>query len=81
MSSTTNFTRIKFEPSYSRVLQSGAVDLCKRVGIEDILEWDMAETAKGGPFSEITDVSGISDTNKKMLIRPFSLISLSTAFT
>lgn len=35
----------------------GAVDLCKQVGIpdENILKWDMAETAKGGPFSEIVE--------------------------
>lgn len=36
---------------------SGAVDLCKKVGIpdENIIKWDMAETAKGGPFQEIAD--------------------------
>lgn len=36
---------------------SGAVDLCRQVGIpeDDILKWDMAETAKGGPFTEITE--------------------------
>ncbi|ODV89514.1 hypothetical protein CANCADRAFT_4130 [Tortispora caseinolytica NRRL Y-17796] len=36
---------------------SGAVDLCKQVGLEDsnIVKWDMAETAKGGPFDEILD--------------------------
>lgn len=35
----------------------GAVDLCKQAGIpdENILKWDMAETAKGGPFSEIVE--------------------------
>jgi saccharopine dehydrogenase (NAD+, L-lysine forming) len=35
----------------------GAVDLCKQAGIPDdhILKWDMAETAKGGPFSEIVE--------------------------
>ncbi|KAJ5861317.1 uncharacterized protein N7529_008627 [Penicillium soppii] len=34
---------------------SGAVDLAKDVGIPDsnILQWDMAETKKGGPFEEI----------------------------
>lgn len=34
---------------------SGAVDLCTKVGLsaEKILKWDMAETAKGGPFEEI----------------------------
>ncbi|KAK9454789.1 hypothetical protein V1511DRAFT_500972 [Dipodascopsis uninucleata] len=34
---------------------SGAIDLLKKVGIpdENILKWDMAETAKGGPFPEI----------------------------
>lgn len=35
----------------------GAVDLCKQAGIpdENILKWDMAETARGGPFSEIVE--------------------------
>jgi len=37
---------------------SGAVDLFRKVGIkeENILKWDMAETAKGGPFPEIAHV-------------------------
>ncbi|KAI0321684.1 Formate/glycerate dehydrogenase catalytic domain-like protein [Amylostereum chailletii] len=36
----------------------GAVDLLRKIGLEedDILKWDMAETAKGGPFQEILDV-------------------------
>ncbi|KAG7854977.1 hypothetical protein KL939_004726 [Ogataea angusta] len=36
---------------------SGAIDLCRKVGIpdENIIKWDMAETAKGGPFKEIVD--------------------------
>ncbi|KAH9946823.1 saccharopine dehydrogenase [Amylocystis lapponica] len=36
----------------------GAVDLLRKVGLEkdDILKWDLAETAKGGPFQEILDV-------------------------
>ncbi|PVG04603.1 Formate/glycerate dehydrogenase catalytic domain-like protein [Serendipita vermifera] len=36
----------------------GAVDLFRKVGLEedDILKWDLAETAKGGPFQEILDV-------------------------
>jgi saccharopine dehydrogenase (NAD+, L-lysine-forming) len=36
---------------------TGAVDLCKRAGVpdENIIKWDMAETAKGGPFKEIID--------------------------
>lgn len=35
----------------------GAVDLALKVGIpaENILQWDMAETAKGGPFVEIVE--------------------------
>ena len=35
----------------------GAVDLCSTVGIpeESVLKWDMAETAKGGPFQEIAE--------------------------
>lgn len=34
---------------------SGAVDLCLAAGVplSSILEWDLAETARGGPFSEI----------------------------
>lgn len=36
---------------------SGAVDLCLRAGLptENVLKWDMAETAKGGPFREIVE--------------------------
>lgn len=36
----------------------GAVDLLRKIGLDedDILKWDMAETAKGGPFQEILDV-------------------------
>ncbi|KAH3666924.1 hypothetical protein OGAPHI_003374 [Ogataea philodendri] len=36
---------------------SGAVDLCRKVGIpeDNILKWDMKETAKGGPFQEIVE--------------------------
>ncbi|KAK4239883.1 hypothetical protein C8A03DRAFT_31987 [Achaetomium macrosporum] len=36
---------------------SGAVDALRKSGLpeENILKWDMAETAKGGPFKEITD--------------------------
>lgn len=35
----------------------GAVELCRKVGLheENILQWDMAETAKGGPFDEIIE--------------------------
>ncbi|KAF3491041.1 saccharopine dehydrogenase [Arthroderma uncinatum] len=33
----------------------GAVDACVKAGCEDILRWDMAETAKGGPFTEIVE--------------------------
>ncbi|KAJ3043120.1 Saccharopine dehydrogenase [Rhizophlyctis rosea] len=35
---------------------TGAADFARRVGIpeENIIKWDMAETAKGGPFEEIT---------------------------
>ncbi|KIK64026.1 hypothetical protein GYMLUDRAFT_40246 [Collybiopsis luxurians FD-317 M1] len=37
---------------------SGAVDLFRKIGVEEenIVKWDMAETAKGGPFQEILDV-------------------------
>ncbi|KAI0094621.1 saccharopine dehydrogenase [Irpex rosettiformis] len=36
----------------------GAVDLFRKIGLEedDILKWDLAETAKGGPFQELLDV-------------------------
>lgn len=36
---------------------SGAVDLLRQIGLpeENIIKWDMAETAKGGPFPEIVD--------------------------
>lgn len=36
---------------------SGAVDLLQKIGLpeENIIKWDMAETAKGGPFQEIVD--------------------------
>ncbi|KAJ1990696.1 Saccharopine dehydrogenase [Coemansia spiralis] len=36
---------------------SGAVSYARKAGIpeENILQWDMAETAKGGPFPEIMD--------------------------
>ncbi|KAI1768680.1 alanine dehydrogenase [Hypoxylon sp. FL1150] len=34
---------------------TGSIDLCQAVGITSITKWDMAETARGGPFSEITD--------------------------
>ncbi|RDX56030.1 saccharopine dehydrogenase [Lentinus brumalis] len=35
----------------------GAVDLFRKIGVEedDIVKWDMAETAKGGPFPEILE--------------------------
>lgn len=35
----------------------GAIDLCRQVNIpeDSILQWDLAETAKGGPFPEITE--------------------------
>lgn len=36
----------------------GAVDFFRKIGLaeENIIKWDMAETAKGGPFQEILDV-------------------------
>lgn len=35
----------------------GAIDMCKKAGLpdSDITQWDMAETAKGGPFKEIVE--------------------------
>lgn len=34
---------------------TGAIDLCSQVGLPeaDILKWDMAETARGGPFKDV----------------------------
>lgn len=34
---------------------SGAVQFCREIGLdeESIIKWDMAETAKGGPFKEV----------------------------
>lgn len=34
----------------------GAVDMCQKAGIpdENILKWDLAETAPGGPFKEVS---------------------------
>ncbi|KAJ7900057.1 hypothetical protein B0H14DRAFT_2331044 [Mycena olivaceomarginata] len=36
----------------------GAVDLFRKIGLaeDDIVKWDLDETAKGGPFQEILDV-------------------------
>ncbi|KAJ7592770.1 saccharopine dehydrogenase [Mycena floridula] len=36
----------------------GSVDFFRKIGLEedDIIKWDMDETAKGGPFAEILDV-------------------------
>ncbi|KAJ7625086.1 hypothetical protein DFH06DRAFT_1444872 [Mycena polygramma] len=36
----------------------GAVDLFRKIGLaeDDIIKWDLAETAKGGPFQELLDV-------------------------
>lgn len=44
---------------------SGAVDLFRKVGLKEdnILKWDMAETAKGGPFQEILD--GESESRRR----------------
>lgn len=35
----------------------GAVDMCVKAGIPEsnILKWDMAETAPGGPFKEVIE--------------------------
>ena len=35
----------------------GATDMCKVAGIpeENLIKWDLAETAKGGPFEEIRE--------------------------
>lgn len=32
---------------------SGAVDCCQKLGIDNILQWEMSETARDGPFKEI----------------------------
>lgn len=36
-------------------MSRGAVDACVKTGCEDILRWDIEETAKGGPFDEIVE--------------------------
>jgi len=33
----------------------GALSFLKDAGVEDVTEWDMAETAQGGPFAEIVE--------------------------
>ncbi|KAI1077259.1 alanine dehydrogenase [Whalleya microplaca] len=33
---------------------TGAIDLCHAVGVSSILQWDVTETAPGGPFPEIS---------------------------
>ena len=35
----------------------GAVDFALKAGVptENVIQWDMAETAKGGPFVEIVE--------------------------
>ena len=42
----------------------GAIEMCREAGLPDgnLMKWDMAETAKGGPFEEIreADVSNLS---------------------
>lgn len=49
---------------------TGAIDLLRAIGIpsSNLLEWDMAETAKGGPFAEIVD-SDIVSINFTLLPR------------
>ena len=67
---------------------SGAVSFLEKAGLEheDILRWDMEETAKGGPFEEIIDgAASRADPVELRLNRSLTwssqLISLSTAFT
>jgi saccharopine dehydrogenase (NAD+, L-lysine forming) len=33
---------------------NGATELCRQIDLDNLLLWDMAETKKGGPFTEIT---------------------------
>ncbi|KAI5309271.1 Saccharopine dehydrogenase, partial [Ascosphaera atra] len=51
----------------------GAVDACTKSGCKDILRWDIAETAKGGPFVEIVE----SDINPH---NPIPIYSVNTTF-
>ena len=43
----------------------GALDLCRAVGIPDdpdhLLKWDLDETARGGPFTEIVESDSVLD--------------------
>jgi saccharopine dehydrogenase (NAD+, L-lysine-forming) len=65
---------------------NGAVDFCERVGVpsENIKKWDLEETKKGGPFTEIIDVDVFVNCillskpiapfiNKEILSRPRNL--------
>lgn len=62
---------------------SGAVDLLRKIGLpeDNILKWDMAETAKGGPFKEIVEADlFINCIYLSMPIPPFvDFKSLNTA--
>jgi len=61
---------------------SGAVDALRKAGIpeDNILKWDMAETAKGGPFSTYNQPASStpSDANKPLQRRSPTATSLST---
>ena len=55
----------KFKRGYPTVLiigalgrcGRGAIEMCREAGLpdENLMKWDMAETAKGGPFEEIRE--------------------------
>lgn len=55
----------------------GAVDLCLKVGIstENVLKWDMAETAKGGPFVEIVECESTNSFRVITMCRKLTLRS------
>ena len=40
-----------------------AISLCSMLRRDNIVKWDMDETAKGGPFSEILDGNGTAVPN------------------
>ncbi|KAI9742504.1 MAG: Saccharopine dehydrogenase [Claussenomyces sp. TS43310] len=58
---------------------SGAVDLCLRAGVpnENVIKWDMAETAKGGPFPEIIESDIFVNCN---LNNPIPIYTIATTF-
>ena len=53
----------------------GAVDACNQAGTGEVLKWDMAETAKGGPFDEIVD-SDMYGTTPSTILPALQVLAL-----